>query len=163
MNLTCARAVEALGAKWDEIDLAKKLWTIPAPRMKSNRQHIVPLSELAVRVLEQRLKVRTGDFVFSGPVGRPVSHTYFALAPGRLGLDLAAPHSWRSIWRDWAGDIGRIDFDLAEAAIAHALSATVRAYRRETAIDARRGPMERYSHWLAGDAEDNIVAFPKRA
>ena len=47
MNLTCARAVEALGAKWDEIDLAKKLWTIPAPRMKSNRQHIVPLSEAA--------------------------------------------------------------------------------------------------------------------
>ena len=113
--------------------------------------------------MEQRLTVRTGDFVFSGPAGRPVSHTYFALAPGRPGLDLAAPHSWRSIWRDWAADIGRIDSDLAETAIAHALSATVRAYRRETAIDARRGPMERYSHWLAGDAEDNIVAFPKRA
>jgi hypothetical protein len=67
------------------------------------------------------------------------------------------------VFRDWAGDIGRIDRDLAETALAHALGDTEASYRRRTAIEARRPVMEAYANWLTGEAADNVVAFPARA
>lgn len=65
--LTAGRSGEVLGAKWDEIDLASKVWTIPADRMKAGREHRIPLSERAVTIIQEMLAGRQCDFVFPEP------------------------------------------------------------------------------------------------
>jgi integrase len=104
MVLTAARPSEALNSKWSEIDLAKRLWTLSPERMKSSKQHIVPLSAAALEVLDRQARVRTGDAVFPGGSSSPLSYNSFATAPMGAGIDAACPHGWRSVFRDWAGD-----------------------------------------------------------
>lgn len=159
------RPSEALRCRWAGVDFDNRLLTLSPGETKSLREHTVPLSSLALRVLERRLKVRSDEqrFVCAGPSGAPPSYATFVRAPSETGLDLGTPHSWRSICRDWAGDIGRIDRDLAESALAHSLGATEASYRRQSAIEARRPVMQLYCAWLTGKAEDNVLAFPKRA
>jgi integrase len=160
--LTASRPGEALYAEWDEIDLVKKLWVVPVERMKTGKPHTVPLSPMALAVLQRQATVRIGDYVFPGRSAGKPSYVNFATAPKQAGFDAGSPHSWRSIFRDWAGDIGRVDRDLAEASLAHSLGAVEAAYRRQSAIEARRPVMEAYSRWLAGE-EANVVAFNKAA
>ena len=148
MIATAVRPSEALNARWDEIDLGKKLWTVPPSRMKSNRKHVAPLSSLALAVLERQAKVRAGGAVFPGPHSSPLNYTSFASAPRKAGVDAGTAHSWRSIFRDACGDRLRVDRDLAEAALSHSLGGVEGAYRRETAIEARRPVMESYANWL---------------
>ena len=70
------------------------------------------------------------------------------------------PHSWRSSFRDWAGDVADVPRDLAEAQLAHALNGTEGAYRRLTAVEKRRAVLANYAAWLAGASADNVVVFP---
>ena len=121
LMIACAvRPSEALLAGWDEIDLEKALWVIPARRAKTNKEHVVPLSSIALEVLRLQAAWRVGAMVFPRPSGdTAVPYTAFAAAPKKIGLDAGTAHGWRSIFRDWCGDIGRIDRDLAEAALAH--------------------------------------------
>jgi integrase len=158
MILTAARPSEALRASWSEIDLERRLWTIPAARMKSGKAHAAPLSPAATAVLERQAQRRTGDAVFPGRGGSPLSYSAFAAAATGAG----SPHGWRSVFRDWAGDVGRVDRDLAEAALAHSLGKVEAAYRRQTAVEARRPVMEAYANWLSG-AGAQIIAFPGAA
>jgi len=104
-----------------------------------------------------------GGAVVPGRSGSPIADSNFAAAPAKADLDTGSPHGWRSIFRDFCGDIGRIDRDLAEAAQAHGLGAVEGAYRRESAIEARRPAMEAYAQWLAGDAGADVIVFPARA
>jgi len=149
---------EALKAQWSEIDLDKNLWTVPAPRMKGGNEHVVPLSSIALAVLKWQAERRTGDAVFPGLTGSPLSYTAFSRAPTKAGIDAGSPHSWRSIWRDWAEDIGGVAPQTAEAALAHSLGKVQRAYRRETGVPARAVAMQRYADWLEG--KTTVVAFP---
>jgi integrase len=64
--LTAARTGEVIGARWGEIDLSEKVWTVPADRIKAGREHRVPLSQRAVDIVHSMAGVRTGDFVFPG-------------------------------------------------------------------------------------------------
>jgi integrase len=165
MILTASRPGEALYAKWDEIDFDKKIWTCPGGpngRMKTGKDHVVPLSSAALAILSRQARVRIGDYVFPGRSAEKPSYVNFATAPKQAGFDAGSPHSWRSIFRDWAGDIGRVDRDLAKASLAHSLGAVEAAYRRQSAIEARRPVMEEYSKWLMSETAD-VVAFPKRA
>jgi integrase len=163
MIATAARPSEALKARWSEIDLDKALWTIPATRMKAAREHVVPLSSVALAALEPQAKVRTGDSVFSGRGGSPISYTGFARAPADAGIDAGTPHGWRSIFRDWCGDIGDIPRELAEAALAHAVGPTEGSYRRRTAVEKRRPVMQRHADWLVGKEAANVVVFPVKS
>jgi integrase len=115
-------------------------------RMKSEREHQVPLSTTAIAILERQARVRTGDAVFPGP-------------SGSLLIDAACPHGWRSVFRDWAGDIGDIQRDLAESALAHSLGSTEASYRRLTAVEKRRLVMESYAQWLNSESAQ-VIAFP---
>jgi integrase len=157
---------EALKARWEEIDLANKLWIVPAQRMKgakgASKEHKVPLSSLALQVLKWQAERRTGDAVFPGSACSPLSYTAFSRAPAKAGIDAGSPHSWRSIWRDWAEDIGGIAPQTAEAALAHSLGKVERAYRRETGVPARAVAIQRYADWLEGKGA-NVIAFPARA
>ena len=68
--LTATRSGEVYGARWSEIDMAAKVWTVPAERMKAAREHRVPLSDRALAILERLSEARTGDLVFPSPRGR---------------------------------------------------------------------------------------------
>jgi integrase len=114
----------------------------------------------ALAVLDRQQRVRTGDAVFPGRSGSPLSYASFATAPAKAGIDACTPHGWRSCFRDWCGDIGDVPRDLAEAALAHRLNATEGAYRRMTAVERRREVMERYASWLNDDAGAKVIAFP---
>lgn len=166
MILTAVRPSEALGAQWSEIDLERAggpMWTIPGGRMKGAREHTVPLSPLAVKILKRQAVVRIGKAVFPGRSASPYAYSAFASAPARAGFDAGSPHGRRSVFREACGDRLRVDRDLAEAALSHSLGAVEGAYRRETAIEARRPVMESYAKWLEGEPSDNVVAFPARA
>ena len=65
--LTAARTGEVIGAKWDEIDLKQKIWTVPADRMKAKKEHRIPLSDRAVEILTELPGERGNEFVFIGP------------------------------------------------------------------------------------------------
>ena len=93
--------------------------------------------------------------------GKP-SYVNFATAPTHSGFDAGSPHSWRSIFRDWAEDLGGFRRETAEAALAHSLGAVEAAYRRETAVETRRGMMAAYADWLTGEGENNVIAFKAR-
>jgi integrase len=166
LMIACAcRPSEALNACWSEFDFEEKVWTIPAPRMKSARAHAIPLNAIALAVLKRRSADHRGDAVFPGRSGKPMGYANFARTPIEIDatLELGSPHSWRSIFRDWAGDVGRlhIDRDLAELALAHVLEDTEGSYRRETGVEARRAPMEAYARWL--DDDRRTVAVPLAA
>jgi integrase len=165
MILTAARPSEALCARWGEIDLDKKLWMNPVSKV--GKPLAVPLNSTAIAVLERQARMRAGEAMFPGRSGSPLAYSVFASAPARAGLDAGSPHGWRSVFRDACGDRlsvngRRVDRDLAEAALAHTLGAVEGAYRRESAVEARRPVMEAYARWLAGDA-GAVIAFRGRA
>ena len=64
--LTAARTTEALGAQWSEFDLEKKIWTVPALRMKAGKEHRVPLSPRAVEIIKALETLKRNEFVFTG-------------------------------------------------------------------------------------------------
>ncbi len=149
--LTAARSGEALGATWGEVDIDNKLWVIPAERMKAGAEHVVPLSDAALAVLD-RLPPGSRkpiDPVF-GVGGAARSNMAMAMLLRRMGQGDITTHGFRSTFRDWAGD--RTDFprEIIEQALAHTIqNKAERAYRRGTAVDRRRNLMQDWSSFLS--------------
>jgi integrase len=151
--LTAARTGEALGATWQEIDLDKALWTIPASRMKAGKEHQVPLSAAAVDLLKTLKEGREGQaLIFPGQSGKkPLSNMAMLMLLRRMKVEEFTVHGFRSTFRDWAGD--RTDFarEVVEHALAHMIGSEVeRAYRRGHALEKRRELMEAWAGFLAG-------------
>ena len=161
--LTAARSGEVLGARWSEIDLAAKVWTIPAERMKATREHRIPLSEPALAILEKLSEARTGELVFPGQrAGRPLSHNVMLNAMSRLGVDAVTVHGFRSAFRDWAGNETHFPREVAEGALAHAVGDKAeQAYRRGDALGKKRGLMEAWAAWCEPKKGDNVLKFTK--
>jgi integrase len=142
--LTAARRGEVLGAKWSEIDPAARTWTIPADRMKKmGKQHIVPLSDAAMAILDGL--PHRGALIF--PMSANAMHRVCTkLRPG------VSVHGMRSAFRDWAGDTTGYDRVDIELCLAHAAGdSTERAYRRSTAVDKRRRIVADWSAFCFGD------------
>jgi integrase len=97
--LTASRSGEARGARWDEIDLKNKIWIVPAARMKRAREHRVPLSAEAVKLIE-RLP-RNGDLLFTVNGSKPVDALTVRKALKRHGGDGFTVHGFRSAFLDW--------------------------------------------------------------
>ena len=159
--LTAARTNEIRGARWDEIDSGAQIWTVPASRMKGNREHRVPLSASALEILEALGKGRTGDLVFpSSWPGRPLSEMAMAMVLRRMKIKDVTVHGFRSSFRDWTGDCTQFPRELAEAALAHvAGDETERAYRRTDALERRRELMEAWEQFVSG--KDTIRAYKR--
>jgi integrase len=123
--LTAGRTGEVLGAKWEEIDLVGKLWTVPAARMKAGKEHRVPLCDRVLEILEQMELVRDEDgFVFPDRRRRkPLSNMAMLRLLSRTGHDNLTVHGFRSTFRDWAAERTNFQREVAEAALAHALDA----------------------------------------
>ena len=119
--LTATRTSEAMEARWQEIDLDAKVWTLPAERTKAGREHRIPLSERAVQILREMEKAKYGEFVFTGrKPDRPLSNMAFEISLRRAKSEFTT-HGFRSSFRDWAGNETRFPRELAEAALAHAV------------------------------------------
>ena len=145
--LTAARSGEILGMGWSEVDLDKKIWTVPANRMKAGREHRVPLSERAVAILRQLADIKTGDFVYPGQrKNRPLSNRTMNNTLHRMTADTVTVHGFRSSFRDWAGNETHYPRDLIETALAHVIGDKAeQAYRRSDALEKRRKLMETWA------------------
>ena len=148
--LTAARTGEVLGAKWPEIDLERRIWTVPANRMKSAREHRVPLTPRAVEIISMMQTIRTGDYVFPGRrPAKPLSNMALEMVLRRMKVEGATVHGFRSTFRDWAGERTQFPREVAEAALAHTVGdRTERAYRRGDALEKRRKLMEAWARIL---------------
>ncbi len=162
--LTATRSGEVLGARWSEIDLGAKVWTVPAARMKAGRDHRVPLSDRAMAILERLAETRTGDFVFPGQrPGKPLSAMAMEMCLRRMKSEVTV-HGFRSSFRDWCGEETHFPREVAEAALAHAVGNEVEAaYRRGDALEKRRTLMGAWADFVEGKAVGNVLPFIGRA
>jgi integrase len=140
--LTAARSGEARGARWSEIDRDHAVWTVPANRIKSGREHRVPLSEPALAVVAEMAQLGTepGAYVFPGlKGGSALSDISLLRALDAAGGNGATVHGFRSTFRDWAAEATNHPRDICEAALAHALTSKVEAaYQRGDLLEKRR-------------------------
>lgn len=138
--LTAARTGEVLGAEWPEFDLDGEVWTVPSSRMKSNREHWVPLAPRAVEIVEKLAEFKTGAFVFPGQrLDKPLSNMALEMVLRRMKIEGATVHGFRSSFRDWCGEEANSPREIAEAALAHVTGDKAeRAYRRGDAHGQRR-------------------------
>jgi integrase len=161
--LTAARTGEVIGARWDEINLGEQLWTIPAERMKAGKEHRVPLSPAALAIIKQMAAISCSAFVFpGGREGRPLSNMAFLMLLRRLGRDDLTAHGFRSTFRDWAAERTNFPAEVAEMALAHAVSDKVEAaYRRGDLFQKRRQLAEAWAKFCAG-APSTATVVPIR-
>jgi integrase len=161
--LTVGRSNEVLGAKWSEIDLDKKIWSVPKERMKAGEPHKVPLSGRAVDLLKTLRETRTSDYIFpGGKKGKPLSNMAMAMLMRRLKKGEFTVHGFRSAFRDWAGDETSFPREVAEAALAHRVGdETERAYRRADALEKRRKLMQAWAGYLDRTASGNVIPIRK--
>ena len=157
--LTATRSGETLGARWSEIDMAAKVWTVPATRMKAARAHRIPLSDGAMAVLEKLATARTGDFVFPGlRADRPLSNMAMEMVLRRMKAEHVTVHGFRSAFRDWAGNETHFPREIAEAALAHVIGDKAeQAYRRSDALEKRRALMQAWADHCAPGETDNVI------
>jgi len=170
--LTAARSGEVFGARWCELDLVNKLWTVPGERMKAGRDHKVPLSPAALAVVQAMAIVRPKDdnkgqaFVFPGAkAGSPLSGMSMIVLLRRMNPatetrparwrdpasgEPVTPHGFRSTFRDWVAESTSFAGEIAEAALAHVVGDKVEAaYRRGDLFEKRRKLMEAWAEHCA--------------
>lgn len=158
--LTAARSGEVRAMTWEEVNFAEKVWVIPASRMKAKILHRVPLSSLAMQILERQVGLHE-SLVFPSVRDRVVlsdmALTAFlrrVTAPSSTPGRVATAHGFRSSFRDWASEHG-YPRDLAERALAHTLSNKVEAaYHRTDLLEQRRPMMEAWATFIASPSED---------
>jgi len=150
--LTAARSGEVRGMTWGEVDLAAKLWRVPADRMKAGFTHEVPLSDAALAVLRavHQDGLTPQDYVFPAPRGGALSDMSLSQLLKRMGRTGITVHGFRSTFRDWAGETTQFGREEVEMALAHTVASSVeRAYRRGRALDKRRELMAAWASYCS--------------
>ena len=148
--LTATRTNEVLGARWDEIDLAARVWIIPEPRMKAGREHRVPLSDAAMSVLKFMQSVRQNEYIFPGDRRATLSNMALLMTLRRMNRGDLTTHGFRSTFRTWAAERTAFPREVVEAALAHVVGNKVEAaYQRGDMFDKRRRLMEAWAHFCA--------------
>lgn len=139
--LTAARTGEVIGAKWDEVDLDKATWTIPASRMKAGKEHRVPLSARAVEILKSMQGLRK-EWLFPASKGGKMSGMAMTMLLRRMKVDVTV-HGFRSGFRDWSAECTGYAHEVCEMALAHVIGNKAEAaYRRGDLFDKRRRLMD---------------------
>lgn len=161
--LTAARTVEVLGARWDEIDVEKAMWTVPAERMKAGKEHRVPLSARALTLLADMPGDHEGLVFRGGGPGGGLSNMAMPMLLRRMKRRDVTVHGFRSTFRDWAGETSTFPPDVIEMALAHTIASKVeRAYRRGDAFDKRRALMEAWADFCGRAPTANVVELRPR-
>jgi integrase len=145
--LTAARTNEVIGVRWSEIDFGAATWTIPAERMKMDREHRIPLSEAALDLLRNLYTEDGNDLIFIGAqAGHGLGDRALAEVLARMGRGDITVHGFRSTFRDWAAEVSHHPNHVVEQALAHAIgNAVERAYRRGDLFAKRRVLMEEWA------------------
>ncbi|UZT80738.1 integrase arm-type DNA-binding domain-containing protein [Ectopseudomonas chengduensis] len=164
--LTAARSGEVRGATWAEIDLPGRIWTVPAERMKAGKEHRVPLSDEAVKLLEALPRIVGNPYVFPAPRGGQLSDMALTAVLRRMERGGLTQHGFRSTFRDWAGETTAYPREVCEHALAHKLADGVEAAYQRGDLLAKRARLmadwARYCGTVQGNAE-NVVAMKKGA
>ena len=150
--LTAARSGEVRGVRWAEVDLPACVWTVPAKRMKSKREHRVPLCGRAAEILEAARALGDGrsSLVFPSQGGKPICITRLPRLLQNLKV-AAVPHGFRSSFRDWAAEETDHPREVIEAALAHVVAnQTEAAYARSDLFERRRRLMDDWADYLDG-------------
>lgn len=176
--LTAGRSLEIRGAKGEEFDLERALWTVPAERMKAKKEHVVTLSPRAIEIIRGMGKLHAGKFVFPG--GKPGSclsdaamnalikrmdaHRQEKEQKGWCDLKgkRVVPHGFRATFKTWGQDSTDFDRQIIEFALAHGLpDKTEAAYSRGAMIKKRRPLMDSWADYcsLAGSGDTSQGAF----
>jgi integrase len=157
--LSVARTGEVIGARWAEINFAERLWTVPAERMKADKEHRVPLSASAIAILEEMQKIRHSDFAFPGAKARrPLSNMAFLMLLRRMGRADLTAHGFRSTFSDWCSERTNFPAEVREMALAHTVSDKVEAaYRRGDLFEKRRQLMDAWARFATETPGGNVV------
>ena len=149
--LTAARSAEVRLATWEEMDVAGRVWTISALRMKAKREHRVPLCRRALEILDAARALGDGSgLVFPMRSGRAIA---LSTLPKVLRYHeiAAVPHGFRSSFRDWAAEETDHPREVIEAALAHVVQNKVEAaYARSDLFERRRRLMDDWAEYLSG-------------
>jgi integrase len=154
--LCASRTGEVLGATLAEVDFSKRIWTIPASRMKAKIEHRVPLTDRAIEILNTVQPFSHGKFIFSSDKsGKPLSNMSMAMLLRRMGIEDYTVHGMRSSFRNWCGECTDVPFNVAEHALAHRLPDAVQAaYLRTDFFEKRVSLMNQWSAFV-GSATNN--------
>jgi integrase len=157
--LSAARTSETIGATWAEINMADRVWIVPADRIKGGREHRVPLSNAAMAVIEQMAAIRSSDFVFPGQsAGKPLSNMALLMLMRRMGRGDLTTHGFRSSFRDWCAERTNFPSEVAEMALAHVVGDKVEAaYRRGDLFEKRRQLADAWARFCAMPVEAGEV------
>jgi integrase len=149
--LTAARTNEVVGLRWPEIDFGAATWTIPAQRMKTDKEHRVPLSEAALALLRKLYTEDGNDLIFIGAqAGRGLGDRALAEVLARMERSDITVHGFRSTFRDWAAEVSHHPNHVVEQALAHAIgNAVERAYRRGDLFQKRRVLMQEWAQFCS--------------
>ena len=176
ITLSACRTGEARFATWGEIDMDRKLWSIPAERMKMRRDHIVPITDRMVEILNEAKRrhprvsrpdgLAPTDHVFVSARGKPLSEMAAMMLIRRMDrYSNYTAHGLRATFKGWAATETEFARELIEEQLAHQLGAVERAYMRQSAYERRRVMMEAWAAVCAGitpaGAAGNVV--PLRA
>ena len=149
--LTAARSGEVRGARWDEINMPARTWTIPGSRTKTGREHRVPLPDAAAALLVTATPLSDGSgliFPSASRRGKQLADRTLSKLIHSLSLP-GTVHGFRSSFRDWAADTGQRR-ELAESALAHVVGGVEGAYFRSDLFEGRRELMEAWSKYVGG-------------
>ena len=146
LTLTAARSAEVRDATWDEFNLEDAVWTIPASRMKTYREHRVPLLRQAATLLASASEFESESvLVFPSVRGKALSDNTLSKLFREQGID-GTPHGMRSAFRDWAAEKSDAPREIAEMCLAHVEgSAAELAYRRTDYFERRRELMQQWA------------------
>ena len=161
--LTAARTGESIGATWDEIDVTMSLWTIPAVRMKAEREHKVPLNPQAIKILNDMAVIRANDYVFPSNA-KGLSNMAMLSLLRRMNKTNITVHGFRSTFRDWAAESTSYTSEVVEMALAHAIkNQTEAAYRRGDLLEKRSRLMADWErHCNTPKLSSDVIAFKKQ-
>ena len=154
LTLTATRSGEVRGARWSEVDRAAQMWVVTSDRVKSGREHRVPLSGQAMAILEAAKALSDGDpdsLIFASTTGRMLSDSTLSKLVRELGIG-CVPHGMRSSFREWAAERTDIPREVAEEALAHVNPNKVEsAYQRSDLFDRRCELMNSWTAYLVAE------------
>jgi integrase len=160
--LTACRSGEARFAVWDEIDLENKVWIIPGERMKTGKEHKVPLVHDAVKLLQSLPRFEGSSYIFTGARNGPLSDMTISAVCKRMNID-AVPHGFRSTFRDWAAEQTNFPREVCEQALAHAIDNKVEAaYRRGDLFNKREKLMQDWNNYINKKPDEPARVIPIR-
>jgi integrase len=159
---TFVRPFNIRHAQWDEVNLKSKQWVIPAEKMKTKKELIVPLSMQSIEIIkEAKLYSGNSKLLFPSPRGNntPLSDAAMVNALRRVGYtkDEIVAHSFRGIFSTIAHEHGYYSHDVIETQLAHTVGSKVsQAYNRAIHLKERTEMMEWYSRHLEYIMSDDV-------